>query len=50
MTIKELKELISNLPEKMVVLIEESDINDIERIMIEYHSDGRMHLTLSALK
>ena len=50
MTIKELKELISTLPEETVVLIEETDINDVETINIQYHADGRTHLIFSALE
>lgn len=50
MTIKELKEIISNLPEETVILIEENDINDVETINIQIHSDGRTHLILSALE
>ena len=50
MTIKELKEIISNLPEETVILIEENDINEVETIDIQIHSDGRIHLILSALE
>lgn len=50
MTIKELKEIISNLPNKTIILIEETDINEIETINIQIHSDGRTHLIFSALE
>lgn len=50
MTIKELKEIISNLPDETVILIEETDIYEVETINIQIHSDGRMHLILSALE
>ena len=50
MSIKELKEIISMLPEETVILIEETDINDVETINIQIHSDGRTHLILSALE
>ncbi len=50
MTIKELKKIISNLPDTTVILIEETDINDVETINIQIHSDGRTHLILSALE
>lgn len=50
MTIKNLKEIISNLPEETVILIEENDINEVETIDIQIHSDGRTHLILSALE
>jgi hypothetical protein len=50
MTIRELKEIISNLPETAILLIEETDINDVETINIQIHSDGRTHLILSALE
>lgn len=50
MTIKELKEIISNLPEETIILIEENDINDVEMISVDYHSDGRTHLTFSTLE
>ena len=50
MTIKELKTIISNLPEETVLLIEETDINDVETIEVQYHSDGRVHLIFSVME
>ena len=50
MTIKELKKIISNLPEETTILIEESDINEVETVEVQYHSDGRTHLIFSALE
>ncbi len=50
MTIKELKEIISNLPEETIILIEEKDIYETETIKVQFHSDGRTHLILSALE
>ena len=49
MTIKELKLIIEDLMDDTVILIEETDLNDVETIKIEIHSDGRSHLILSAL-
>jgi hypothetical protein len=50
MTIKELKLIIENLMDDTVILIEETDITDVETVNIQYHSDGRSHLILSALE
>ena len=50
MTIKDLKEIISNLPNETIVLIEETNVNDVESINIQIHSDGRTHLILSVLE
>ena len=50
MTIKELKEIILNLPDNTVILIEETDTNEVETIDIQIHSDGRSHLIFSALE
>ena len=50
MIIKELMEIISHLPEDTVILIEETDINDVETLDIQIHSDGRTHLIFSALE
>lgn len=50
MTIKDLKEIISNLPNETIILLEENDINDVETINIQIHSDGRTHLIFSALE
>jgi hypothetical protein len=50
MTIKELKLIIEKLADDTVILIEENDINDIETVNIQIHSDGRTHLILSALE
>lgn len=48
MTIKELKEIIQNLPETAIVLLSADDIYDVETIAIEKHRDGRVHLILSS--
>ena len=50
MTIKELKQIIENLSDETIILIEETDINDVETINIQIHSDGRSHLIFSALE
>ena len=50
MTIFELKEIVSKLPEETVILIEENDINEVETVNIQLHSDGRAHLIFSALE
>ena len=48
MRIRELKEIINNLPEDTVLLVEQEDVLDVETIKIQHHSDGRCHLILSA--
>lgn len=48
MTIKKLKEIISNLPEETIVQIEETNVNEIGIVNIVLHSDGRKHVILSA--
>lgn len=50
MTIKELKLIIEDLMEDTIVLIQETDVNDIETVNVQIHSDGRSHLILSALE
>ena len=50
MTIRELKMIIEDLVDDTVILIEETDVRDIETINIQIHSDGRSHLILSALE
>ena len=47
MTVKQLKEIISNLPDETPVLIFTEDIYEAETVAVEYHSDGRQHLVLS---
>ncbi len=47
MTVKELKKIISNLPEETILLIKETDINEVETIEIQIHSNGRAHLIFS---
>ena len=48
MTIKELKNIINNLPEETIILVEENDINDVETVEVHYHSDGGVHIILCA--
>ena len=50
MTIKELKMIIEDLTDDTIILIRETDINDVETINIEIHLDGRTNLILSALE
>jgi len=50
MTIKELKEIIANLPEETVVQIEENNVNEVGLVNIILHSDGRKHIVLSAFE
>jgi hypothetical protein len=50
MTIKELKLIIEDLADDTVILIKETDINDVETIEIQIHLDGRSHLIFSALE
>lgn len=47
MTIKELLAIISTLPEETIILIDTADVNDLETVEVEYHSDGRTHVILS---
>ena len=50
MTVKELLEIISSLPDNTPVLVSTEDIYEVETIAVEYHSDGRKHLILSNLE
>lgn len=50
MTIRELKGIISHLPDEAIVLIEDRDICEVETTIIQFHSDGRAHLILGALE
>jgi len=47
MTVKDLKEIINNLPNEIPVLISTEDAYDASTVMVEYHSDGKIHLILS---
>lgn len=47
MNIKELKQIISNLPEETIILIEETDINSVGTVNIQFHSNGESHLVFS---
>ena len=50
MTIRELKMIIEDLVDDTVILVEETDVKDVETVTIQLHSDGRSHLILSALE
>ena len=50
MTIRELKKIISTLPDEGIVLIEDHDICEVETIEVQHHADGRTHLIFSALE
>ena len=42
--------IIEDLTDDTIVLIDETDINDVETVKIEIHMDGRSYLILSALE
>lgn len=51
MTIKQLKEIIANLPDETYVLIDlEDKYNDVETVIVEHHSDGRTHIVFSSIE
>ena len=50
MTIKQLKEIINNLPDETPVLIDADNVYDLNTVNVEYHSDGRQYLILSVLE
>ena len=51
MTIKQLKEIIANLPDEAYVLIDlEDKYTDVETVITEHHSDGRTHIIFSAVE
>ena len=50
MTILQLKQLIESLPDETLILLSTEDTYDLETAIIEYHSDGRLHLVLSNME
>ena len=50
MTIRELKMIIEDLMDDTVILIEETDVKDVETVCIQIHATGKSHLILSALE
>ena len=50
MTIRELKMIIKDLLDDTIILIEETDVKDVETVNIQLHADGRAHLILSTLE
>ena len=49
MTLEKLRQITNNLPADTIILIEPArdDVDEIEMVSIEYHTDGRAHLILS---
>ena len=47
MTLEKLRQITNNLPADTIILIDEKDINEVETIKIEYHTNGCAHLILS---
>lgn len=50
MTISQLKQLIENLPSDTPIILSTNDVYELETAVIEYHSDGRVHLVLTNLE
>lgn len=49
MTIKELKEIVFNLPDNAVVFVQDSKVSEVEHISVVLFSDGRKRLIFSSL-
>ena len=49
MTVKELKQILNNVPEDAILLVTGTDyeVTDVENISVEYHSDGRVRVIFS---
>ena len=51
MTIEQLKNIINSLPNETYVLLDlEDKYNDVETVIVEYHSDGRTHIVFSSIE
>ncbi len=50
MTIKELKNILSYLPEETIVLIEQDDVLDAKTVEVQHHSDGSTHIIFSCVE
>lgn len=50
MTVKELKQIISALPDETILLIDGDEVKDVKLVNIMFHSDGRSHLIFSSLE
>lgn len=47
MTLEKLYEILCNIPQEAVVLIDSTDIAEVNTVFVEYHADGRVHVVLS---
>ena len=50
MTIRELKKIISNLPEEALLQVDFREVNEVKSITVCYSVDGRVRLILSTLE
>ena len=50
MTIRELKKIISTLPEETVLQLGEDELNNVKNIVVQFHEDGRTRLVFSDLE
>lgn len=47
MTVKELRAIISTLPDETLLMLEQDDVCDVETIIVEHHPDGRKRIIFS---
>lgn len=47
MTLEKLYEVLRNIPKEAIVLIDSTDIAEVNTVLVEYHADGRVHVILS---
>ena len=49
MKLKELNQIIKNIPENAILLVygPDGEVADVESISVEYHSDGRAYVIFS---
>ncbi len=50
MNIAQLKSIINQLPDETILLLQAEQMQDVESIVVEHHSDNRVHIIFTGLE
>ena len=50
MTLAQLKSIISPLPDDTILLLQTEQLDDVESVVVEFHSDNRTHIIFTGLE
>lgn len=50
MNIAQLKSIINQLPDETILLLQTEQLDDVSTVIVEHHSDNRIHIIFTGLE